>query len=178
MIPTGAAFALSVLAASKVPFYAAGGALALWAVALAAFGITRPGFPRSNAGRRGVIGASLLLVATAMSLAVATAGEEGGEEAAATSTSLDLATDPSGAAAYDRKEGTLKAGEVTIHLTNDSTQDHNVAVADGDRVLGRSDTVKEAETDLRLDLQPGEYAFYCTVDAHRASGMEGTLTVR
>ena len=82
------------------------------------------------------------------------------------------------AAAYDRKEGTLKDGAVTIHLTNDSTQDHNVAVADGDRVLGRSDTIKEAETDLRLDLQPGEYAFYCTVDAHRASGMEGTLTVR
>ena len=39
-------------------------------------------------------------------------------------------------------------------------------------------SLQEHETDLRIELGPGEYAFYCTVDAHRASGMEGTLTVR
>jgi uncharacterized cupredoxin-like copper-binding protein len=27
------------------------------------------------------------------------------------------------------------------------------------------------------NLEPGEYAFYCGVDGHRAQGMEGTLTV-
>jgi uncharacterized cupredoxin-like copper-binding protein len=27
-------------------------------------------------------------------------------------------------------------------------------------------------------VAPGEYAFYCSVDAHRAAGMQGTLTVK
>ena len=37
--------------ASKVPFYICGGALAVWAVALAAIGLSRPEFP-GNATRR------------------------------------------------------------------------------------------------------------------------------
>ena len=59
--------ALAVFAAapSKTPFYIAGGALALWAVALGVYGITHPGFPGSKTGgRRGVIGASALLVSS------------------------------------------------------------------------------------------------------------------
>ena len=181
MIPTGVASAMSVLASapSKVPFYVAGGALASWAVLLAVFGITRPGFPASKAGRGGVIGASALLVVATMALAVATAGEEEQEaEAGAASGGLALVADPSGATAYDRTEGTVRAGAVKIHLTNEAPIGHNVAVADGDRELGRSDTVTGGETELRLDLQPGEYAFYCTVTGHRAAGMEGVLTVR
>ena len=42
---------------SKVPFYIAGGALAAWAVVLAAIGLDRPEFPRQRyRGQRGVIG--------------------------------------------------------------------------------------------------------------------------
>jgi plastocyanin len=165
-------------APSKVPFYIAGGALVLWAVALGVFGITRPGFPGSNKGRRGVLGVSALLVVTAMTAAVATAGEDTEGEAAATSSQFDLSTDPSGASAYNRSSGLLKAGAVKIHLVNESTQDHNVAVSQGSKVIGESKIIKRGETDLELDLQPGEYDFFCEVDAHRAAGMEGKLTVR
>ena len=183
MIPTGVASAMSVLAAapSKVPFYIAGGVLAAWAVALAVFGITHPGFPASRAGRRGVVAASGLLVAGAMSTAIATAGEEeeGGEgAAAASSTEVTLTADPSGVTAFDRKEAAVKSGTVTIRLVNEAPIEHNVAVAQGTRELGRSDTIKEDETELKVDLRPGEYEFYCTVTGHRAAGMEGTLTVQ
>ena len=184
MIPTGAASALSVLAAapSKVPFYVAGGVLAAWAVGLAVFGIGHPGFPSSKGGRRGVIAASLLLVLATISMAVATAGEEhegeGEGEAVATSKELTLTADPSGAVAFDRKEAAVKAGTVTITLVNESPIGHNVAVARGAQELGRSDTITGDETELRVDLRPGEYEFYCTVTGHRAGGMEGTLTVR
>ena len=165
-------------APSKVPFYIAGGLLAAWAVVLAVYAIRHPSFPSSKGGRRGVIAASLLFVLAAMSTAVLTAGEETeGEAAAATSTELDLIADPDGGASYDKKDGTVKAGTVTITLTNESPLEHNVAVAQDARELGRSDTIKRSETDLKVNLRPGEYEFYCTVDGHRAAGMEGTLTV-
>jgi plastocyanin len=170
---------LIAAAPSKVPFYVAGGLLAAWAVVLAVNGIRRPDFPSSKGGRRGVIGASLVLVLAAMSTAILTAGEEHeGEAVAAASSELDLTADPDGVAAFDKKEGEVKAGTVTVKLVNESPLDHNVAVAQGSRELGRSDTIKGSETELKVDLRPGEYEFYCTVDGHRASGMEGTLTVR
>jgi hypothetical protein len=66
---------LQLLAAaepSKVPFYFAGGILALWAVALAAIGLTRPSFPYSARGQRGVMMISLTLVVIAIAMAIVT----------------------------------------------------------------------------------------------------------
>ena len=36
---------------SKVPFYIAGGLLVIWALSLAAVGLTRPAFPAARAAR-------------------------------------------------------------------------------------------------------------------------------
>ena len=57
---------------SKVPFYIAGGVLAIWAVALAWIGLTRPSFPFHIRGERGVIAISLLLALVAIAMAVVT----------------------------------------------------------------------------------------------------------
>jgi plastocyanin len=35
-----------------------------------------------------------------------------------------------------------------------------------------------ATTVARVDLQPGTYTIYCTVDDHRKQGMEATLVIR
>jgi hypothetical protein len=64
---------LAVAEASKVPFYIVGGALAVWAVVLSAIGLKRPDFPTNAGGMRLVIMVSFLLVAGAMTSAVATA---------------------------------------------------------------------------------------------------------
>ena len=170
---------LFAAAPSKVPFYVAGALLALWAVVIAVYAIRHPSFPSSKGGRRGVIGVSFLLVLGATSTAVATAGEEHeGEAEGPGSSEFRLVADPSGVAAYDQKEGTVAAGTVTIKFVNASPLEHNVAVAQGSRELGRSPTIEGADTDLKVDLRPGEYEYYCTVDGHRAAGMEGVLTVR
>ena len=170
---------LFAAAPSKVPFYIAGALLAVWAVVLAINGIRRPDFPSSTGGRRGVIGVSLLLVLGATSMAVVTAGEDHESEAAvASGAELDLSADPNGIAEYDKNEGLVTAGTVTIKFTNKSPLEHNVAVAQGTRELGKSDTIKGSQTELKVDLRPGKYEFYCTVDGHRAAGMEGTLTVQ
>lgn len=57
---------------SKVPFYIAGGVVALWAVALAGLGLTQPEFPYTLRGQRGVVAFSLLLIVTAIAAAVLT----------------------------------------------------------------------------------------------------------
>ena len=57
---------------SKVPFYFAGGILALYAVVLAAIGITRPSFPGGSVGARAVMGLSTVLVVVAIAMAIVT----------------------------------------------------------------------------------------------------------
>ncbi len=57
---------------SKVPFYIAGLLLVLWAVVLAAYGLSRPDFPSSVTGQRGVIAITVVLVAIALGAAITT----------------------------------------------------------------------------------------------------------
>lgn len=99
----------------------------------------------------------------------ASGGGGGGE-------TLTLTADPSGALAFDTTELTAAAGSVTIELVNDSGVPHNVEV-EGNGVEEESETITSGSTDLTVDLEPGEYEFYCAVDGHKDAGMEGTLTV-
>jgi hypothetical protein len=57
---------------SKVPFYIAGGVLAVYAVALAAVGLTNPSFPGRGNGGRAVMLLSFLVVAVAIAMAIVT----------------------------------------------------------------------------------------------------------
>jgi hypothetical protein len=57
---------------SKVPFYIAGGLLVVWALSLAAIGLTRPSFPYSARGARLVMGGSAVLMLLAMAMAIVT----------------------------------------------------------------------------------------------------------
>ncbi len=94
-------------------------------------------------------------------------------------TALALAADPGGALAFDQTTLEAPAGTVTIDFTNDSSTPHNVTV-DGPNVEDEAtDTITQSSATLTLaDLQPGTYTFYCSVDGHRAAGMEGTLTIK
>jgi uncharacterized cupredoxin-like copper-binding protein len=91
--------------------------------------------------------------------------------------SLALAADPAGALAYNTKQLSARAGTVTITMTNMSPLEHDVAVAEGTKVLGATPVFKGGKMKLTLKLKPGKYVFYCTVPGHRQAGMEGTLNV-
>ena len=64
--------ALLLASVSKVPFYIAGGVLAVYAVLLAALGITRPSFPGGRGGQRVVIGVSFVLVVVTIAMSIHT----------------------------------------------------------------------------------------------------------
>jgi plastocyanin len=135
-------------------------------------------------------GLFFLIVLSALALGLAACG--GGNEAATTGggattagsagggggETLQLAADPSGALKFDKTSLEATAGNVTIDFTNDSSLPHDVKL-EGPGVDGEgTDTVTGSSTSVTLDLQPGEYTFYCSVDGHRAAGMEGKLVVK
>ena len=96
------------------------------------------------------------------------------------SSSVSLAADPS-QIAYDTTSLSAKAGNVTIDFNNpNSALGHDVCVQDPNgKKLGCSQVVTGGKTTLDLsNLKSGSYTFYCSVDGHRAAGMEGTLTVQ
>jgi plastocyanin len=105
---------------------------------------------------------------------------EGGGEAkpaGGAASTLQLAADPS-EIAFDKTSLSAKAGNVTIDFTNPSPLEHDVAIEEGGKILGKSETITSGKTSVSVDLKPGSYTFLCTVPGHAEAGMEGTLTVR
>ena len=78
---------------------------------------------------------------------------------------------------YEYADAEAPAGQLTINSTNDEPVDHNIAV-DGNGVDEKGDVVRDGGTStVEVDLDAGEYSFYCSVPGHREGGMEGKLTV-
>ena len=91
-------------------------------------------------------------------------------------TKLKLTADPGGALKFDKTELTAKPGKVTITMDNPSDVPHAVEV-EGQGVEEETKTLTNGTADVTVDLKAGKYEFYCPVDGHKESGMEGTLTV-
>ena len=110
---------------------------------------------------------------------LATAGApEQQELARAEGGTLDIPADPSGQTLYTFKNAEAPAGQLTINSLNESSVDHDIAL-EGGGVNEKGDTVRDGGTStIEVDLQSGEYTFFCSVPGHREAGMEGTLTVR
>jgi plastocyanin len=86
--------------------------------------------------------------------------------------------DPEGGLAYTSDEEFAEAGNVTIDLINPQSLAHDVAIEDSNgEQVGKTEVITESEDSTTVQLEPGEYTFYCTVPGHREAGMEGTLTV-
>ena len=76
------------------------------------------------------------------------------------------------------KDATAKAGKVTIDVKNDGQIVHNLNVeGNGIEEKKTADLQAGASGKLTVNLKPGKYEMYCSIDGHRASGMEGTITV-
>jgi plastocyanin len=123
-----------------------------------------------------------------IAFAAAGCGGGGGEKSAGTtraqtntnvspSQTIQLSADESGALKFDKDSIDATAGTVRLVMANPSSQDHNVAVK-GNGIDEKGPVVgKDGQSILTVTLKPGDYTFYCSVDAHEQAGMKGTLRV-
>jgi plastocyanin len=102
-------------------------------------------------------------------------GPEGSAEAEGGA--LEIPAAESGQLFFTFADATAQAGELTIRSPNDSAVPHNIAL-EGAGVNEEGPVVQDGDvSEIEVDVEPGEYAFYCSVPGHREGGMEGTLTV-
>lgn len=128
----------------------------------------------------------LVLVLAAFVLALSACG--GGSSSSSTTpattggggggggSTVKISADPSGALKYEQTDVSATAGSITIDFTNMSSVPHDVTI-EGNGASGATDQITDSTTSTTVDLDPGTYTFFCSVDGHRAAGMEGTLTV-
>jgi plastocyanin len=78
--------------------------------------------------------------------------------------------------AFDPNNITAPAGVDAIKLS--STESQHTLVFDGGKAPGFKLQASSGKSDqLKVNLKPGTYTFYCSIPGHREAGMQGTLTV-
>lgn len=140
----------------------------------------------------------LTIALTGVALAFAGCGddEDGGDSAATTAReaaptteaapanppageggAIEVSADPGGDLAYEQDSLSAAAGSATISFTNDAQTPHDVRIEKDGEDIGGTEVVSGDKAEATVELEPGEYTFYCSVGSHRQAGMEGTLTV-
>jgi plastocyanin len=115
----------------------------------------------------------------ATSTTTTTGAAAGGGAAGGAKSTLNVEADPSGALKYTQSSLSTKAGQVTVDFNNPASLAHNVNIQDSSgSVVGSTDTIAGDKTSTTVNLKPGTYTFFCSVDGHEAAGMKGTLTVK
>ena len=79
------------------------------------------------------------------------------------------------AISWEPTELSAPAGSVTLTLDNPAEIPHNITLEGVDN--GATETVQNDTTSVTVDLEAGDYTYFCSVGNHRQQGMEGTLTV-
>jgi plastocyanin len=91
-------------------------------------------------------------------------------------TTLENPADPS-QLRFSKSTLEAPAGTITLVMENPSAIEHNIAVR-GEGVDEQGEVVGQGqESRVAVELEPGEYEFYCSVPGHEQAGMKGTLTV-
>lgn len=90
----------------------------------------------------------------------------------------ELSIESTAQLAYVTNKAEAEAGALTIKSPNPSGTPHNIAL-EGGGIDEKGEVVQGGGvSEIQVDVEPGEYAFYCSVEGHREGGMEGTLTVK
>jgi uncharacterized cupredoxin-like copper-binding protein len=91
---------------------------------------------------------------------------------------VEIDANPTGQLKFLASSASATAGNVTLRMKNASSTPHDIAVTGGGvNQIGKVVT-SGGVSDVKANLKPGKYTFYCSVPGHRQAGMVGTLTVK
>lgn len=108
-----------------------------------------------------------------------TTTEETTDQAGGKGGTLSIEADPGGDLSYTTGALEVDAGEVTIEFDNPSDVPHDVRIEDADgNDVGGTEVISFETATATVDLEPGDYVYYCSVPGHREAGMEEDLTVK
>lgn len=128
-----------------------------------------------------LLGLALVLAACGgggSSTSSSTSTGSGASEEGSGGSTIRFEANPEGHLMFTTTKATGKAGEDTIDFKNPSSTPHNVAIEDSSgKKLAETKTITKSETSTMVNLEPGEYTFFCSIPGHREAGMEGTLTI-
>jgi plastocyanin len=182
------------LAARMSAYYVIAIVIAVGAIVLTAIGLTREDFPPSPGAARVLMLGTLVLVGAGVVALLATTKREHPREEAAHAAAEKKAEEPGAAKPGGGGEAvpvveseykvTLPGGEQlepgphTFAVQNEGKIDHDLAVEGGGLEEKTPLIGPGKNADLRADLKPGKYKFYCTVPGHEQLGMKTDVTVR
>jgi mono/diheme cytochrome c family protein len=106
-------------------------------------------------------------------LATAIESAASDEPAVAENGVLEIPADPGGGLLYVNATAQAPAGPLRIVMPNESSVPHNLVI-DG---KGETPVVTGEPGEFEATYEAGEFEYYCSVEGHRAAGMEGVLTV-
>jgi len=111
-------------------------------------------------------------------LATAVKAAGAGKPAIEAGGTLEIDADPTGQLGYVTKQAQATPGTVVIKSKNASSTPHNIAL-EGSGASGKGAVVQDGGvSQFSVKLKAGTYTFFCTVDGHRAAGMEGKIVVK
>ena len=91
---------------------------------------------------------------------------------------LQIDADPNGQLKFLASSASAKSGSVTLNMLNKSSVPHDIGVKGGGVSKIGAIVQNGGTSTITVDLKPGTYTFFCSVDGHEAAGMKGTLTVK
>lgn len=77
---------------------------------------------------------------------------------------------------FDPKNADAPAGVDAIKLESEGGL-HTLVFAGGKAPGFKLQAASGKSDELKVNLKPGKYTFYCDIPGHREAGMEGTITV-
>jgi len=128
-------------------------------------------------GRRWARAVVIALATSAVAAACGGGGGGGGSSYKQPSGPAQMTIDIKGGNFFfDPKNPQAPAGVDAIKLTSEGGQ-HTLVFAGGKVPGFKLEASSGNSAQLKVNLKPGKYTFYCDIPGHRAAGMEGTLTV-
>jgi plastocyanin len=116
--------------------------------------------------------------AATTSAAAPSTAEESAAGTAAEGAETQTVTATEGEMFIELSEDSFSAGSYTFEVVNEGSATHDFVVErDGEDVAGTDSIAPGDSSSVTVDLEPGEYVFYCSIADHRAMGMEVTVTV-